>query len=259
MRAIGQNVKRFKKGTGFCIYRQEIRGFCRVHLFAWRRIAYACGQSHCIKTVQYNLWGSRRRFFQGCFGIFISRKGNIRNGQKALIFGASGGVALSAVQFAKYYGRKLPVYAVLQILDISGTLGADKVIDYTKEDFTKTGESYDFIFWCPLEKDIAQNFSAKRRLLRTEKFISVDDTPKIHIEDLVLLKELVETGKIKPVIDRCYPLEQDCRGSPVMSKKDIKGEMWIITNLMEIRSLSGDDCCHDRQSYFKKEYPAVKA
>ena len=88
------------------------------------------------------------------------------------------------------------------------SLGADKVIDYTKEDFMNSGESYDFIFDA-VGKRYSSKLQCKKALKPNGKYISVDEeTPKIRTESLILLKYLIETGKIKSVIDRRYPLEQ---------------------------------------------------
>ncbi len=89
-------------------------------------------------------------------------------------------------------------------------LGADKVIDYTREDLSYRGETYDFVFDAVgKSKSSKLKKQCKRALAPGGRFITVDSgTPKLHVEDLVLLRELAEAGKIKPFIDRCYPLEQ---------------------------------------------------
>ncbi len=157
----------------------------------------------------------------------ILRKANILSGQKVLINGAGGSIGTFAVQLAKYFGAEVTGVDSTEKLDMLRSIGADHVIDYTKEDFTKSGQTYDVIFdkvgkssFSRSVRSLKQNgryLIRDPRLLQTvrgrwtsmtssKKVILVPASPKN--EDLIFLKELIEAGKIKSVIDRRYPLEQ---------------------------------------------------
>lgn len=179
--------------------------------------------------------------------IFLRDKGNIQSGQKVLIYGASGSVGTAAVQLARYFGAEVTGVCSTANLEMVKSLGADNVIDYTREDFTKTGETYDIIFdtvgktsfsRCKgsLENNgiYLETFPEPGIILQmlwtsmagNKKAIFAATSFKYSAEDLNILKELIEAGKIKPVIDRTYPLEQ-----MAVSLRDHSGEAGRRSNL----------------------------
>lgn len=141
----------------------------------------------------------------GTTALRLLRKGNIQRGQKVLIYGASGSVGTYAIQLARYFGAEVTGVCSTSNLEMVKSLGADHVIDYTKEDFSKIEERYDVIF-DTLAKFPKSQYS--NILAPNGNYVSMAKlSTKEGMENLLSIKELVEAGKIKAVIDRCYPLE----------------------------------------------------
>jgi NADPH:quinone reductase-like Zn-dependent oxidoreductase len=142
----------------------------------------------------------------GMTALYILKKGNIQKGQKVLIYGASGSVGTYAVQLARhYFDANVTGVCSTKNIALVKSLGAEEVIDYTQEDIAQRGQTYDVIFDAVGKTSASQ---CKTSLKENGIFLTVQSTTHEDSENLVLLKELVEAGKIKPVIDKVYPLEQ---------------------------------------------------
>jgi NADPH:quinone reductase-like Zn-dependent oxidoreductase len=141
----------------------------------------------------------------GTTALRLLRKGKIQRGQKVLIYGASGSVGTYAVQLAKYFGADVTGVCSTSHMEMVNSLGADQVLDYTKEDFLSGGERYDIIF------DTVGKFPKSKlssALTPNGTYVTIARlSTKENIENLMIVKELIEAGSIKAVIDRCYPLE----------------------------------------------------
>ena len=187
--------------------------------------------------------------FGGNTALHFLKQANIKDGQKVLIYGASGSVGTYAVQLAKYFGAEVTGVCSSSNIELVKSLGADNVIDYTKEDFSKNGEIYDVIFDAVGKSSISDCMES---LQKEGFYLQVVATPATSLrmqwtsitnsrtliggtavpktENLNFLKELVETGNIKPVIDRTYPIEQIIEAHRYVDKGHKKGNVVITVD-----------------------------
>jgi NADPH:quinone reductase-like Zn-dependent oxidoreductase len=160
----------------------------------------------------------------GMAALHILRKANIKKGQKILIYGASGSMGTYAVQLAKYFGAEVTGVCSYRHLEMVKSIGADSVIDYTKEDFTKNGKVYDVVFEAVGKISSKQ---CKKALKKNGTYLSSGSLTSETTEKLDFLRELIEGGKINPVIDRSYPLEKTAEAHRYVDKGHKKGNVVI--------------------------------
>src|SRR5664279_4279712 len=240
--AVGKDVKLFRKGD-------QVFGQAGLSLGA--NAEYIClpeDGTIAIKPANITWEEAAVIPFGGNTALHFLKKGNIQSGQKVLIYGASGSLGTSAIQLAKYFGAEVTGVCSTTNAELVKSLGADKVIDYTKEDFTKNGQTYDIIFdtigkspFSGCVKSLKQKGIYLRAVHMTVPSIvrglwtSITSSKKViggvateRKENLVFLKELIEAGKLKSVIDKCYPFEQIAEAHKYVDQGHKKGNVAII-------------------------------
>ena len=223
--AIGKDVKRFKVGD-------EVFACAGFVFGAYAQYRCLAEDSKKISNGMVTHKPSNMTWEEAAAGVTTGgitalaglRRGNISSGQKVMVYGASGSVGTYAVQLAKYFGVEVTGVCSTGNLDMVKSLGADKVIDYTREDLSKYGTNYDIVFDAV---DKLPALRGKKLLADRGIYVKVGADNDVSIEDFYFLKKLVEDGKLKPIIDRTYPLEQIVEAHRYVEQGHKKGHVVI--------------------------------
>jgi NADPH:quinone reductase-like Zn-dependent oxidoreductase len=245
--AVGKAVTRFRAGD-------EVFGGTGFQFGA--HAEYVCvaeGGTLAAKPRNMTFAEAAAVMFGGFSALHFLRKGKIEAGQKVLIYGASGSVGVFAVQLAKYFGAKVTAVCSTGNLALVKSLGADEVVDYTKEDFSQAGRVYDMVFDAVGKSGFARSLRCLKRgrpyvrvgasggalaILGStvaSVFVSMTGAAKViggvaggTPEDQIFLKGLIEEGKLRTVIDRCYPLANIVEGHRLAEGGHKKGHVVIM-------------------------------
>ena len=238
---VGKTVKMFKEGD-------KVFGSTVFEFGTYAE--YVCiSENGVITTIPSNLKYEESAAvpFGALTSLHFLRKGNIKPGDKILIYGASGSLGTAAVQLAKYFGAEVTGVCSTVNLDLVKSLGADKVIDYTKEDFAEINQTYDIVYDTVGKISF---FAGLKTLKKGGVFLDAVHIPPLSVlqdlwifitsskkiiggtsieqkKDLEFLKDLIEKDKFKPVIDRSYSIEQISEAHRYVEKGHKKGNVVI--------------------------------
>jgi len=218
----GKKVKSFKKGD-------SVFASCGLTFGAYAE--YKCLPENdliAIKPSNMTFEEAATVPIGGLTALGFLKKAGITNGQKVLIYGASGSVGTFAVQIGKYYGADVTAVCSTANVNLIKSLGADRVVDYTREDFTKREDQFDIIF----DAVGKTSKSACKNILKPKgKYVSVSGSPQKNPDDLLFLKGIIQSGKLKTVIDRRYTLEQIREAHSYVEKHHKKGN--VVVNIFK--------------------------
>lgn len=216
---VGKNVKSFKPGD-------EVFASCGFKFGAYAE--YRClkeGDAIAIKPSNMTFAEAATVPIGGMTALGFLRKADVKKGDKVLIYGASGSVGTFAIQIAKSYSAEVTAVCSTSNVNLVKDLGVDRVIDYKKEDFTNSPERFDVVF--DAVGKVAKS-KIKSVLKPNGKYVSVSGSPKLQPDDLLVLKQLIESGKLRTVIDRTYNLKQIREAHSYVESFRKKGNVSIV-------------------------------
>jgi NADPH:quinone reductase-like Zn-dependent oxidoreductase len=228
--SVGKDIKRFR--TGDQVY--GLTGFGLGAYAEYKCMKETDSMHGCLaikpKNISYE--EATAAAYGGLLAFQYMEKGNILNGQNVLIYGASGTTGTTAIQYAKYQGANVTAVCSTSNLDLVKSLGADAVIDYTKEETVSPGVQFDFILDAVgTIKTSKLKEACKKALVPGGKYVSIDDG-KLLLDSnrLAKIQELIEAGLIKPFVDRCYPFDEIVEAHRYVGNGHKKGGVAITVN-----------------------------
>lgn len=243
--AVGKDVKLFHKG-------EKVFGFNDKTFGAHAEYLVVAEDSAIAAMTANTAYKETAPILEGAhYALCNIRAAKIRKGQQVLINGASGGIGSAAVQLCKYFGAEVTAVCATSNLELVKSLGAGRVIDYTKEDFTKIADTFDFVFDAvgkssfgkckPLLKKNGIYISTELGYMGQNPFLALITPllggkkllfpiPDINKNDVIFLKELFEAGQYKPVIDRTYSFDQIVEATKYVETGQKTGNVVILMN-----------------------------
>ncbi len=228
--SIGKSIKRFKAGEK--VY--GLTGFSFGAYAEYKCMKETDSKQGCLALKPDNISYEEATVaaYGGLLAFQYLKKGNIQKGQKVLIYGASGTSGTLAIQIAKHLGAEVTGVCSTSNIELVKALGADHVIDYTKQGSVPSGILFDFILDSVGKiKTSKLKEACKKALAPNGKYVSIDDGDlKLSSQRLNKIREFVESGFIKPVLDKCYPLEEIVEAHRYVEKGHKKGGVAITVN-----------------------------
>ena len=226
--SVGKSVNSFKKGDKvFALTGFDLGGYAEYKCLPEKSKEKTIEKRGLVALKPENLSYNEAAAIPagGLTALKNLQKAKIREGQKILINGASGSLGTFAIQLAKYYGAEVTAVCSSENFELVVSIGADKVIDYRKEDFTKSDEKYDVVY-----DAVMKSKQIKCRGILKERGIYLNNTclSEIREDDLLFLKNLTENNQLKPVVDRIYPMADIVEAHRYVDKGHKKGNV-IIT------------------------------